>query len=138
MNLRLLLALAVVLAGWLVSRGAPLVAPPPPAPKGADAKHSAYQKDILPFLKRHCFHCHGNGKAKAELSFDKYTDDASLVPDRKVWDNVRHMLKAREMPPPTRPQPKAAEVEAVSAAIQGLFDRADARSKPNAGRVTIR
>ena len=58
--------------------------------------------------------------------------------DRKVWDNVRHMLKAREMPPPERPQPKAAEVEAVTAAIQGIFDRADAAAKPNAGRVTIR
>ena len=55
-----------------------------------------------------------------------------------MWDNVRHMLKAREMPPPERPQPKPAEVEAVTAAIQGLFDRADAAAKPNAGRVTIR
>ena len=42
------------------------------------------------------------------------------------------------MPPPPRPQPKAAEVEAVSAAVQALFDRADAAAKPNAGRVTIR
>ena len=48
------------------------------------------------------------------------------------------MLKAREMPPPERPQPKPAEVEAVTAAIQGIFDRADAAAKPNAGRVTIR
>ena len=105
---------------------------------GRRREPSAYQKDVLPFLKQHCFACHGNGKAKADLSFDKYTDDASVVADRKVWDNVRHMLKAREMPPPERPQPKAAEVEAVTAAIQGIFDRADAAAKPNAGRVTIR
>jgi mono/diheme cytochrome c family protein len=146
MRLRHLLALALVPAGWLVSRGDapgsrtadPPVAPPPRLRVADDAKQSAYQKDILPFLKQHCFACHGNGKARAELSFDKYTDDASLVPDRKVWDTVRHMLKAREMPPPERPQPKAAEVEAVTAAIQGLFDRADAAAKPYAGRVTIR
>jgi mono/diheme cytochrome c family protein len=60
---------------------------------------------VLPFLKAHCFSCHGNGKAKAELSFDKYTDDASVANDPKVWENVRHMLKAREMPPP---EPEAA------------------------------
>lgn len=106
------------------------VVPPSSAP--------SYQKTLLPFLKRHCFNCHGDGKAKAELSFDKYTDDASLVSDRKVWDNVRHMLTAREMPPKERPQPTSAEVESAIAAIQGIFDRADAAAKPNAGRVTIR
>ena len=138
MKLRHLLALALVPAGLLASRGDPPQAPPPRPVGAGDANHSAYQKDVLPFLKRHCFACHGNGKAKADLSFDKYTDDASVAGDRKVWDNVRHMLKAREMPPPERPQPKAAEVEAVTAAIQGIFDRADAAAKPNAGRVTIR
>jgi mono/diheme cytochrome c family protein len=99
---------------------------------------AAYQKDIRPFLKTYCFACHGDGKAKAELSFDKYTDDASLIADRKVWDTVRHMLKTREMPPPEKPQPKVAEAEAVSAAIVGVFDRYDATAKPNPGRVTMR
>jgi mono/diheme cytochrome c family protein len=116
----------------------PPVAPPPRAKGAGELGHSTYQKDILPFLKSHCFACHGNGKARAELSFDKYTDDASVLNDRKVWDNVRHMLKAREMPPPERPRPKPAEVEAAAAAIQGMFDRFDSTAKPNAGRVTIR
>jgi hypothetical protein len=146
MKPRHLLALALVPVGWLLLRGdgpqsqaddSP-VAPPPRLKGAGDANHSAYQKDILPFLKRYCFSCHSGAKPKAEMSFEKFTDDASLVTDRKVWDNVRHMLQAREMPPPERPQPKAAEVEAVTAAIQTLFDRADATAKPNAGRVTIR
>jgi hypothetical protein len=145
MILRHLIALALGLAGLLTHTvGAPLMwsadvpAAPPPRLRDAEASHSTYQKDVLPFLKRHCLSCHSGAKPKADLSLDKYTDDASLVPDRKVWDTVRHMLKSREMPPPERPQPKTAEVEAVAAAIQGLFDRADARAKPNAGRVTIR
>src|SRR5262245_44500612 len=91
---------------------------PPPRLKGADdATHSTFQKDILPFLKAHCFACHGNGKAKADLSFDKHTDDTSVLADRKVFESVQHMLKVREMPPAERPQPKPAEVEAVSRAI---------------------
>jgi len=145
----LVLALApVVLAlapalGWRgdspVSRADdPPVGPPARLKGTGDSDHSAYQKDVLPFLKRHCFSCHSGAKVRAGLSLDKYTDDASLVPDRKVWDTVRHMLKAREMPPPERPQPKAAETEAASAAIQGIFDRADAAATPNAGRVTLR
>src|SRR5436305_8979033 len=129
MRLRYRLAFFVVPAGLLalivdapVSRSADQPVPTPQV-KGADAAHpSAYQKDALPFLKRHCFACHGDGKARADLSFDKYTDDASLVADRKVWDNVLHMLKAREMPPKERPRPAPAEVEAATAAIQGIFD----------------
>lgn len=112
--------------------------PPAAADKGADnPSESTYQKEVLPFLKKHCFACHGDGKAKADLSFDKYKDDASVLNDRKVWDNVQHMLKAREMPPQGRPQPAPAEVEAVTRAIQGVFDRFDT-ARPNAGRVTIR
>ena len=64
----------------------------PPRPVTTE-NPATYQKDVLPFLKAHCFACHGDGKAKADLSFDKYTDDASVLADRKVWDNVRHMLQ---------------------------------------------
>jgi mono/diheme cytochrome c family protein len=133
------LALVLIPCVCLLSRGAP---PSPPAgpTKGVDAKPAAYQKDILPFLKAHCLDCHGagKGKPKAGLSFAKYTDDASVVADRKLWDTVQQMLKSREMPPKEKPQPKTEEIEAVSAAITGVFDRADANAKPNAGRVTIR
>ena len=103
-------------AGLCLAHSADPPLAPPPRIK-ADTTHGTYQKDVLPFLKSHCFACHGNGKAKAELSFDKYTDDASVTNDRKVWDNVRQMLKAREMPPPERPQPKPAEVEAATRAV---------------------
>jgi mono/diheme cytochrome c family protein len=145
MGMRNRLALVLVPVGLLalsvatpVSRSADPQAAPTPSLNTAGGAGQSYQKDVLPFLKRHCFACHGDGKAKADLSFDKYTDDASLVPDRKLWDNVLHMLKAGEMPPKERPKPPPAEVEAAIVAIQGVFDRADAAAKPNAGRVTIR
>ena len=97
MRLRHLLALALVPAGWLVSRADPPAAPPPRL-KGAEGNDSTYRQHVLPFLKAHCFACHGNGKAKADLSFDKYTDDKSVLADRKVWDTVRHVLKVCETP----------------------------------------
>jgi mono/diheme cytochrome c family protein len=104
----------------------------------ARADDVAYQKDILPFLTKHCFTCHGNGKAKADLSFDRYKDNPSVLNDRKVWDNVQHMLRTREMPPMSRPQPTPAEIDAELKAIRALFDAADRIAKPNVGRVTIR
>jgi hypothetical protein len=106
--------------------------------KDAAPKISTYEKDILPFLKKHCFSCHGNGKAKADLSFDKFKDDKAVVLDRKTWNNVRHMLETREMPPEGRPKPDVAEIDAALKAINGLFDEFDRTAKPNVGRVTIR
>jgi hypothetical protein len=136
----ILLVLAAIALGWGSSRIEPPVtraADDPPAPRPKSADPATFQKDVLPFLKSHCFACHGDGKKKADLSFDKFTDDKSMLADRKVWDNVRQMLKAGEMPPAEKPKPPAAEVEAVSKAITEMFDRFDAAS-PSAGRVTIR
>src|SRR4051812_42405217 len=99
MQFRVRLAVVLVPAGWLalavaapVSRSADPPATLPPSPRGVGGAGPSYQKDVLPFLKRHCLACHGDGKVKADLSFAKYTDDASLAADRKVWDNVLDML----------------------------------------------
>ncbi|HYV38458.1 MAG TPA: DUF1592 domain-containing protein [Gemmataceae bacterium] len=97
-----------------------------------------YEKDILPFLKKHCFSCHGDGKAKAGMSFDKFRDNDSVTKDRKTWDNVLHMLESREMPPKERPKPELAEVDAALKAIEDLFIEFDRTAKPNVGRVTLR
>ena len=100
---------------------------PPPRLKGDGENRSTYQKDVLPFLKAHCFNCHGNGKAKADLSFDKYTDDKSVLADRKVWDNIQHIAsKCREnAPSATTSQPKPTDVDAaVSKAIKGIASTA--------------
>jgi hypothetical protein len=102
------------------------------------AAEGAYQADIRPFLTQHCFACHGNGKSKADLSFDKFKDDLSVYADRKTWDSVQHMLETGEMPPEKRPRPKTVEVDNALAAIRGLFERFDRDAKPNPGRVTLR
>lgn len=106
-------------------------------PKAATTKVT-YENDIVPFLKKHCFSCHGNGKSKADLSFDKFKDNQSVLLDRKTWNNVQHMVESREMPPEGRPKPDTVEVDEVLKALRGLFDDADRNAKPNVGRVTIR
>src|SRR6476646_9327123 len=99
-----------------------------------------FAKDVLPFLKAHCFHCHGaeDGKNKAELTLSKYSDDLSVQQDRKVWDNVLHMLRAGEMPPMERKRPPAAEIEAVIDSIEFVLANLDCSKAPNVGRVTVR
>ena len=129
---------------WLcmqpAARAADAPAQTPVAKESENARQYSYESDIRPFLSKHCFACHGNGKVKpeADLSFDKFKDDGSVYSDRKTWDNVQHMLETHEMPPEKRPQPKPEEVDAALTAIRGLFDRFDRTVKPNPGRVTMR
>ena len=108
--------------------------------KPADGQEPSFATDILPFLKQHCFHCHGkgDGQNEADLTLSRYTDDLSVQQDRKVWDNVLHMLRVGEMPPKERPRPPAAEVEAVIRAIEAVLARLDCAKPQNVGRVTLR
>jgi len=120
--------------------GVPALADDTAAPKPGDASQPTFHRDILPFLKAHCFHCHGtpDGNNKAELTLDKYKDDLSVQQDRKVWDNVLHMLGNGEMPPMERPRPPAADIEAVTKAIEGVLANLDCSKRQNVGRVTVR
>src|SRR5437867_2623135 len=112
----------------------------PAARKSNEPDLPTFAKDVLPFLKAHCFHCHGmeDGKDKADLTLNKYADDLSVQQDRKVWDNVLHMLRAGEMPPMDRKRPPAADIEAVIASIEGVLANLDCSKTPNVGRVTVR
>src|SRR5438105_15745965 len=135
-----LLALVLV-AGVAIQAAVPTIEAPaafPDEAAPAGAKISIYQKDVLPFLRKYCFACHGNGKSKADLSFDKFKDDKSVLLDRKTWNSVQHMLETREMPPEGRPKPEFAEIESALKSIRGMFHELDRTAKLNVGRVTIR
>lgn len=108
------------------------------AVRGEEPARFSYNKDVLPFLTKHCLGCHGKDKPEADLSLAKFTDDATMFQDRKLWDNIQHMLETREMPPAPKPKPAADEVDAALTAIRGLFAHHDRNAKPNAGRVTMR
>ncbi len=99
----------------------------------------SFEKNIRPYLSQHCYQCHGGEKPKAELSLEKYKDDAALQQHRKDWDSVVEMLRSGEMPPKERPRPPADETAAVIKAIEAVASRSDCgQVAPSAGRVTIR
>jgi Protein of unknown function (DUF1592)/Protein of unknown function (DUF1588)/Protein of unknown function (DUF1587)/Protein of unknown function (DUF1585)/Protein of unknown function (DUF1595)/Planctomycete cytochrome C len=97
-------------------------------------------KDVVPFLVKHCYSCHGGGKSKGELALDKYRDEQSIVKDREVWENVLEMVRTGEMPPKAkdRARPTPSEVELATRAIDDMLERCDCSGRRDDGRVTMR
>ena len=131
----------VLLAGVAIQAAFRTIEAPAALPDdapAADTKISVYEKDILPSSKNIASPATGNGKSKADLSFDKFKDDKSVLLDRKTWDSVQHMLQTREMPPEGRPKPEPAEIDTTLKSIRDMFHEFDRTAKLNVGRVTIR
>lgn len=97
-----------------------------------------FAKSGRPFVEKYCVGCHSGKEPKAELSLESFRDSASLVKQRKIWDNVRKMIATGEMPPKDKPQPTAAEADRFIDLVKAVFDHADKHAKPDPGRVTMR
>src|SRR4051812_39609192 len=109
-----LLALTAALGLGVPSFGAepaPASATPAEAPPAAD-----FNRDVVPFLTKHCYSCHGNGKRKADLALDDFRDELAIQENREIWENVLEMVRTGEMPPKPRPRPADAETEAAPSA----------------------
>lgn len=60
---------------------------------------------VQPFLKEHCFGCHGPEKQKARIRYDRM--DRFRREDRHLWTRVHEQLSEGEMPPESRPMPRS-------------------------------
>src|SRR5262245_13879510 len=91
------LAIVLVAAGF---HCAPIaVAEPPsseparPVSTSAAETNSAvptgsFEQSLLPFLKKYCSECHGNGAHEGDFRYDRYADLDALKRDRYVWTKV--------------------------------------------------
>ena len=105
----------------------------------ASAAAPDFKNTALPFLKKHCYECHGEKAKKADLDLTKFKDDANILREQKHWKSVLQQVNAGEMPPKKKqPQPTPAEITAFNAAIENTVTTAEKKSPPDPGRVTIR
>ncbi len=72
-----------------------------------------FNRLIVPFLKQHCYKCHGSKEREADRRFDllefPLADDDALIEFQDVLDQ----LNLGEMPPNSEPQPDVAETTQV-------------------------
>jgi hypothetical protein len=117
---------------------APVSATRVASPTGGEDAAARFAKEVTPFLSKHCYACHGNGKRKADLALDAFRDEQAIQENRDVLENVLDMVRSGEMPPRPRPRPKGAETEAALGALDDILAQYDCSGPRNVGRVTIR
>jgi len=108
-----------------------------PSTTGA-APDDAYAGTIRPFLTAHCAKCHGEGKAKGGVRFDKIRANLAAGEDVDAWQKTLDQLKTGEMPPAKEPRPAAPQIDAVKAWISDGLTKAAARARTAGGRVVLR
>ena len=100
--------------------------------------NEAIEKTVVPYVIKHCVQCHGPKKKNASLALHVYTDEKSILKDRKRWIEVIRMLNSGEMPPEKQPRPKLDDTEKFLKVIHDIFTEADSKGPLDPGRVTIR
>ena len=104
----------------------------------AQDKNDAVEKNIVPYVTKHCVQCHGPKKKNASLALHIYTDEKSILKDRKRWIEVIRMLSSGEMPPEKQPRPDINDTDKFLKTIRSIFANADAKGPLDPGRVTMR
>lgn len=97
-----------------------------------------FVSDVAPFLKKHCYDCHGKDEPEAGLSLEKYQESSNIQTDFEVWEKVLRMVSERQMPPKDAEQPAEAELQHVLSAMKQELGRFDCGQARRPGRVTIR
>jgi mono/diheme cytochrome c family protein len=128
---------ASALAAFYSTTDSPPVVAAEPAQAGALEQRLADR--VQPFLKRHCFSCHGSNKPKASLDLTRDLTIAGIAKNERQWELVLQRLQSKEMPPEDAGrQPEPAERAAVVAWIRELRDREADRHAGDPGIVLAR
>jgi hypothetical protein len=108
------------------------------APAPVPALNPADGAFVDAYLKAHCIECHNAKVQKGDISLHIYHDEASVLKDRKVFENVLEKVRAGEMPPKKKPRPAKADADEFIHSIERIFYRHDLTVPLDPGHVTVR
>ena len=134
---RCLLLLAIAFAGVPGTARVPSAAAQDKS-KPAIAQDDSFQRDIAPFLKKHCLDCHTGDEPEGDVALEDFKDAEAIAADQKTWQRVIAMLQSGAMPPEDAPQPMEPERRKVIGWIEKMIYNLDCDAPPDPGSVTIR
>ncbi len=102
------------------------------------ADPAAFQQAVKPVFSKTCFPCHNEQLTSGGLNITPYLAPTSLNTNRDGWERIMRKIRSGEMPPRGIPRPPQEQIDALSKFVQSEFDAADAKIKPDPGRVTAR
>src|SRR5262252_6691064 len=126
-------AAVAVVATCLSVSSSPLAASAQQTPAGTAERKPASAAEARALLTRYCVTCHNDRLKTAGLALDSAAID-NVPAGAPVWERVVRKLRTGQMPPPGRPRPAAAQVQALATWLESEIDR-DAAARPNPGRT---
>ncbi|MEM7392208.1 MAG: DUF1595 domain-containing protein, partial [Verrucomicrobiota bacterium] len=94
--------------------------------------------ELRPFLKQHCFDCHGPEKQKGDIRLDTLGDDLTQHTTLEIWQGVLDQLNLGDMPPAKRPRPEQKDVEATVETLTRVLQDAYAKARSTDGQTVLR
>ena len=99
----------------------------------------AFQQDVLPVLKKHCFDCHGQQEQGGGVRLDVLSQN--MLEDRnaaEVWHEVLNVVSAGKMPPEDASTMTATETNRLTQWLSTNINEAIAARQQTDGRVILR
>jgi hypothetical protein len=109
-----------------------------PSARAADPQRvaSTFHSSVEPILEDYCYNCHGDGKAKGKVAFDRLKD-SDVTTRTDLWFSVLKNLRSNIMPPAGEDRPSPEEAREVATWIKYMAFGIQP-DNPDPGRVTLR
>lgn len=119
----------------LLSFGAKAEEGAQPAPANSSNPAQAAVEKNWGVLEVYCSECHNATDWAGGVAFDTLQPDG-VGADAEVWEEAIRKLRGRMMPPPGKPRPDAATLDAFATSLESFLDQ-HAAAKPNPGTVSL-
>ena len=99
---------------------------------------STFDREVKPFLTRHCLQCHNANLRTAEINLGDFDPEHPVRNQQDLWQAVLRELRGGRMPPPGNPRPTVEQLRRVDRWIEARLEEEAASISPSPGRVTAR
>jgi hypothetical protein len=99
---------------------------------------ATYARQVVPFLKKHCWECHDEKSAKAGFRVDSLGTDFLAGKTADHWREAIDKINLGKMPPKKQPRPDPKEAFAVVTWVNQELRNAEKRAQSRGGRVPMR